>query len=63
MLKRATCHPHLHQRSWIDDLSQSTVGSRSHVDQFLEEGVATTQEKLERHSLRLAPKSAITCTD
>ena len=54
---------HLSERLWIDDLSQTAVGPRRHVTDVLDECIVAAQEQFELQSLRLSPKSIITCTD
>eukprot|EP00959_Pyramimonas_sp_CCMP1952_P148374 3104331-Pyramimonas_sp.AAC.1 len=62
MERLTVAHPALSERLWIDDLSQTAVGSSQFVRDQLVEGVTAVNDMLEDEGLKLASKSAITCS-
>eukprot|EP00959_Pyramimonas_sp_CCMP1952_P215970 4517257-Pyramimonas_sp.AAC.1 len=63
MVRLTVCHPRLSERLWIDDLSQTAVGSRASACNDLVESITCTSDLMDEYSLRLAKKSTITYSD
>eukprot|EP00959_Pyramimonas_sp_CCMP1952_P124433 2601737-Pyramimonas_sp.AAC.1 len=59
MERLTVMHPGLTERLWIDDLSQSAVGSSAHVRQALIDGVTSASDLLADVKLTLANKSTV----